>query len=190
MNFTGCTFLGYRSPSLQLAGRNRLSASRFYCGDSSKVRGEGIGCESFGGEFEQAKKRALKVRPTSARAIYQYGDRRNDRAVRTNDLDGFLDTAAAGDDILCNEETLACPHLEAAAQDESSLLFFNENMTSIKHAGNLMTDDNSSEGRGDNRFTIDFCEPICQRPAYGFSNSRMLQHESALEKLAAVETGP
>ena len=78
--------------------------------------------------------------------------------VGFENVDGFLDTAAAGDDVFYDEDAFVGVEFEATAKDERVVLFFWEDEAFIELAGDFLTDDEGTHGRGEDGFALDVAE--------------------------------
>lgn len=99
-------------------------AAGFHCGDFRQIGWQFVRIKSFDVHFDQADEWATEVRFRLTASIDNYAYRINDTAARTNDLDRFLDAAAARDDILDDDKSFLRRNLETATQDKFAILFF------------------------------------------------------------------
>jgi hypothetical protein len=58
-----------------------------------------------------------------------------------------------------------------------------------ERAPDFLADDDSAEGRGDDRIALDVAQLISEPPAHVSSDVRVLQEQRALEELPAVQAG-
>lgn len=111
-----------------------------------------IGRKRFHVHLDQADKGTAKIRSLAAAAVHDYADRANNPAVRANDVDRLLDTSAAGDNVLRDDEALLRRDFESAAQNETAFLFFlGKDVTFAERAADFLADDNAAERRRDDR---------------------------------------
>ena len=80
--------------------------------------------------------------------------------------------------------------LKAAAQDKFAVLFFDKDVAFAQLAADFLADNNSAEGRGDDRVAIKFAQFIGEPSTNPCSNVGMLKEYRALEILPAVQAGP
>src|SRR6266404_9796699 len=105
-----------------------LLAARFDRWNTSKIGGQFVCRKCFDIHFDQTNKRATEVRFGFAASIDNYADGGDAPAVRAHDIDRFLHTTAARNDILDDNELFAIDDLEASSQDKFAVLFFNKNV--------------------------------------------------------------
>ena len=79
--------------------------------------------------LDQADERRAEIRPLTAAAIHDHADANDFAAALADDLDRFLDSAAAGDDIFGDNEPFVSGNFETAPQDEPARFLFDKDMT-------------------------------------------------------------
>lgn len=109
-------------------GRLVLFASRFNGLSSGEIRRKVIRVEGFDVEFNQADEWGAKIRELSTTSVYEGGDSDDFTAARADDVEGFLNAAASGDDVFDDEETVSWVDFEAASEDETAFLFFSKDV--------------------------------------------------------------
>ena len=131
----------------------RLFAPGLDRGGAFQILGQVGGIEGFDIHLDKRNERAPEFGQRSAAAVNDGSGSGDDSAVVAYDLNGFLDAATAGDDILGNNETLAGLDLKTTAQDESAgAVLFNEDVFFAQMASDLLADDDSANGwRNDSR---------------------------------------
>jgi len=166
-----------------------LLAARLDGGGRPQILGEIRGIESFDIHLNERNERAAEVRELAGTAVHDRPGGDDDAAVVTDDLDGFLDAAASGDDILGDDETLAGGDLKTSAQDESTVaVFFHEDVFFAQMTGDLLADDDASDGRGDDGCRFEGFEFFGEHSADLGGDGGILQQQGALEKLTTVKT--
>src|SRR5713101_2832538 len=166
-----------------------LLAARFYRGNASKIRGQLVSRKCFDVHFDQTDERTIEVRFGFAASIDNHADGGDAPAVRAHNIDRFLDATTARHDILDDNELFAIIDLKAASQDKFAVLFFNKNVALAQRPSDFLTDDDSTEGRGDHRVASKYAQLLRQLVADLFRNSWMLKQERALKILPAVQAG-
>jgi len=173
----------------------RLFTARLHRGDAYEVLGERIGRKSLRGHLNQTHKGAPKVGKGSATAIDNRSRRHHHSAKSTDDVDGFLNAAAARDDILRDNEALTWKHLKATHDKASVPIFLDEDVTGTEMTCHFLTDDNAAYGGGDNRWLLavylrmEGTELLSQLAADLSGYRGILQKQGTLEKVAAMESG-
>jgi hypothetical protein len=109
--------------------------------------------------------------------------------VRPHNVDCFVDTAAAGDDVFCDDELFVRPNLKTASQNKSAVFFFHEDVAFPGRRDDFLADNDSTEGGRDNRVARDGAELIGEPPANVSGDVGVLEEQGALEELPAVEAG-
>ena len=107
----------------------------------------------------------------------------------SDDLDGFLNAATTGDDILGDDEALAGGDLKTSAQDESaSTVFFHEDVFFSQMAGDLLADNDAADGWGDDGGGFKGFELLGEHAADLGGDGGILQQQGTLKKLTTVMT--
>ena len=136
-----------RRDFLQARQTVRLFAARLDRRRVFQILGEVGGIEGFDIHLNEGNERAPEVGERPSAAVHDGTCGGDDSAVVTDDLNGFLNAASAGDDILSDNETLAGLDLKPAAQDESArAVLFNEDMFFAQMERDLLANDDSANG--------------------------------------------
>jgi hypothetical protein len=167
-----------------------LFASGFDRGNFREISRQIICLKSFDVHLDQADKRTAKVRPFSAASIDDHPDRSNIPTVRSHNVDGFLHPSAARDHILGHDEPFVRPNLESPSQHQPAGLLLHENVSFPQGAPDFLTYDDSTQGGRDHRVAIDVPQFIREPGANIRRNSGVLQEQSALKKLPAMQARP
>jgi len=147
------------------------------------------GIEGFDIHLNERNERAPEVRKLAGTAIHNRAGSNDDAAVILDDLDGFLNAAATGDDILGDEETLAGADLKTSTQDEAAVaVFFHKDVLFAQMAGDLLADDDAADGRGDDGCRLERFELLSEHAADLGGDGGILQQQGALEKLTTMKT--
>jgi hypothetical protein len=139
--------------------------------------------------LDQRNEGTSKIGDLTTAAIYDGSSGEDDAAVVTDNLDGFLNAAAAGDDVFRNDECFARLDLESSAQNESAVaVFFHKNMLFPKMARDFLAHNNAADSWGyDGRCWIG-AEFIREQSTDLRGDGSILQEQGALEKLTAMES--
>ncbi len=113
---------------------------------SGEIRGKVIGVEGFDVEFNQADEGGSEIGELSAASVYEGGDGNNFTAARAHDVEGFLNTAASGDDVFDDEETVSWMDFEAASEDETAFFFFCKDVGQSEAASHFVAYNEASKG--------------------------------------------
>jgi len=113
----------------------------------------------------------------------------NDPAMRTNDVDCFLDASTAGDDILYDDEFFIRRYLEAASQNQFAIFFFDKDVAFAQRAADFLAHDNPAKGGGDDCVAIKFAQFVGEPSTHFCSDLGVLKEYRALEIFAAVQAG-
>ena len=179
---------------LARASKNNLCCGGLFAawldgGGRPQILGEIGGIESFDNHLNERNERAAEVGELAGTAVHNRSGGDDDAAVVTDDLDGFLDAAATGDDILGDDEALAGSDLKTPAQDESAVaVFFHEDVFFAQMAGDFLADDDAADGRGDDGCRFEGFELFGEHSADLGGDGGILQQQGALEKLTTVKT--
>jgi hypothetical protein len=146
-----------------------------------------IGLESFDVHFHEANERAPVIRPLSTRTIHNHPHARDCATVRMDDIDCFLDPAAAGDHVFGHDKPLVRPDLKPTSQDQPARFFFDKDMAFAQGASDFLADNDPAEGGGDDRVALDLAKLGREPPANVRRNVRILEENGALKKLAAMQ---
>jgi hypothetical protein len=126
----------------------------------------------------------------AAAAINEDADTDDNAAVGPDDIDCFLDPSAAGDHVFGHDEALARPNLETTPQDQTAGVFLRENVPFAQGAADLLANNDSAEGGGDDNVALNLPQLIGKMSANLRGYVGVLKQQGALKKLAAVKTGP
>jgi hypothetical protein len=164
-----------------------LFASWFNSGNSSQVGRQFGGVEGFDVQGDEADGGDAEINGTVG-AIHDHGDSDHSAAVRTNNVQGFLNATALGHHVFDDEDFFAGRDFESAAQDEFAFLFFDKNEAQAKLAGNFLADHQSAHGGGNHGDGAEGPQFVSQGRAEFFNDGHLLQGQGALEKLATVQS--
>lgn len=168
---------------------------RLHRRDIDKIFRKGVGREGFGSHLNEADKGAAEVRDVSTAPINDRSGSHNNTTVRPDNVDGLLNPAPAGDNVLSNEKTLSRGDLKAAQDKTSIPILLHKDMTGAEMTGDFLADDNATYGRGDDsrhpsiHLRVVRAEFIGQFTTDASGDGRILKEKCALEKLPAVQTG-
>lgn len=105
-----------------------------------------------------------------------------------DDLNRFLHTPAAGDNIFRDKEPLARLDLKTTAQHESAVaILLGKDVTLAQMAGHFLADNDPADGGGYHGCRLMDIQLIREPTADLRGNGGILEQEGALKKLAAVE---
>src|SRR5262249_46325569 len=164
-----------------------LLASGFRSRNAREVRRKIVCWEILNRHLDQAYERTFKIRLRIAAAIDNYADRRDDPAMGTDDIDCFLNTAAARHHILHDDEFFVRRNLKTAAQGKFAFVLFDKDVAFAEGTPDFLADNNSPESWGDDRVTIKFPQFIGELSAHLRSDVGVLQEDRTLEILAAMQ---
>ncbi len=154
-----------------------------------QILGEIGGIECFDIHLNERNERAAEVGELAGTAVHNRPGGDDDAAVVADDLDGLLHTPAAGDDILGDDEALAGVDLKTPAQDESAVaVFFHKDVFFAQMAGDLLADDDTADGWGDDGCRFERFELFGEHSADLSGDGGILQQQGALKKLTTVKT--
>jgi hypothetical protein len=169
--------------------RRRLFAAGFDGSDFREIGRQLVCREGFHVHFHQADKWTTKIRFGLAAPVENHANCGNNPAMRTNDVDCFLDASAAGHDIFDGDEFFSRRNLETASQNKFAIFFFDKDVAFAQRSGDFLADNDFAEGRGDHRVAIKFAEFVGEPSADFCSDLSMLKEYRALEILPAVQAG-
>jgi hypothetical protein len=164
----------------------RLSAAGFFGGHGGEVRRQ-VAC--FVGlhlQGEKTEERESKIHL----AVGSINGRSNGKELRrmpANDVNRFLDATAFGDDVFYDDQAFAGSDFESPSEDEFPFFFLDENEPAPELSGNFLAEHESAHGWGDDSGGTEVAEFVGERVAEFFDDWHLLEGESALEILAAVE---
>jgi len=108
--------------------------------------------------------------------------------IGADNVDGFLDAAAFGDDVFDDQHRFFGGDFESASKDESAFLLFGENESAGELAGDFLAQDESAHGGGNDSGWFEVAD-FCREGGADFLNDgHLLEGEGALEILTAVQT--
>jgi len=166
-----------------------LSAAGLGGREGGEVGRKLVGREGLDVEPEQAEGGDAEI-DCAPGAIDDDGDPGNLSASVAGNGDGFLDTAALGDDVFDDQDFFARGKLEAATEDQAAFLLLHENEADAELAGDFLTDDESSHRRGDHRGDPKVADLKGEGGAKTFDGRHVLKGEGALEELPTAEAAP
>jgi len=149
-----------------------------------------IRLKGFDAHFDQADKRTAKVRPFPAAPIDNDADRHNIPTVRSDNLQRFLYPSAARDHVFGHDEPFVRPNFEPPSQHQPAGFFLRENVSFPQGAPDFLTHDDPAQGGRDHRVAIDVPQFIREPGANIRRNSCVLQEQSALKELPAMQARP
>lgn len=166
-----------------------LFASGFNCGSAGQIGWEFVGFEGLDVELHQTHKRRAEVGQSSTATVDEGCDGDDVATSGADDVEGFLDSSAAGHDVLDDEEFVAGMDFKSSPEDEFALFFFGEDVREAEVARDFVTDDEAAESRGDDTVGSEAGE-FCGELGADFSGDLgVLEQESTLEELPAVQAG-
>ena len=166
-----------------------LFAARLHRWRIRKVGRQLVGLEGLDVHLDEADEGTTEVRPLSAAAIDDHTDARDRSTVLTHDVDCLLNASTARDHVLRDDKAFPGRDGEAAAQNQTAGVFFNENVAFTKGATDFLTNDYSPQGGRDNRIALDLAQFVSQTAAHFRSYLGVLEQDGALKELAAVQAG-
>ena len=132
----------------------QLLAPRFDCGPSTQIRRQIRRGKRFHVHLHQADKWTTIVGTLAAAAINEDTDSGDGSAVTADDVDCFLDAAAAGDDVLGHDKPLVRPDLKTPPEDEAAGLFFGEDVPFAKRTAYFLSNYDAAQGRGNDTVAL------------------------------------
>jgi hypothetical protein len=176
--------------STQAGGSQRQLFAAGFNGWSFREVGGQVACwKGFHVHFDQADKGTTKVRFGLTAPIENHANRGNDSAARANDVDCFLYAATASHHIFDDDEFFIWRNLKTPTQNKFAIFFFDKDVAFAQRPGDLLADNNPSEGRGDDRVAIKFEEFVGEPSTDLRSDVGVLKEYRALEILPAVKAG-
>jgi hypothetical protein len=124
-----------------------------------------------------------------AAPIQNHANCGNDSAARTNYVDCFLYAATASHHVFDDDEFFIWRNLKTASQNKFAIFFFDKDVAFAQRPRDFLADNNSAQGRGDDRVAIEFAELVGEPSADFCSDVRVLKKYCALEILPAVQAG-
>jgi hypothetical protein len=161
-------------------------APRFDGRNARQIRGQFIGWKSLDMQTNQAEDRDAEVHG-AVRAIHEHGDRDRFALTTADDVEGFLDTAALGDDVLDNQAFLLWRNFESASKHQFSLFLFDKDEAEAELTGDFLTDDEPAHRGGNDGGGAEAVDLRGERCAEPFDHRHLLKRQGALKKLAAVQ---
>ena len=125
----------------------------------------------------------------AAAAVHDDADSRDLPAVGTDNVNGFLDAAAARDNVLRNDEPLVRCDLEAATENEPALVLLHENVALTQGSADFLSDHDPAKSGGDDRVAFKMPKLVRQPPADVCRDVGILEEKRALKKLPAMQAG-
>jgi hypothetical protein len=173
-----------------ISARPSSLAARLDRGNLRQIGRQVIRLEGFDVHFDEADKRTAKVRPFPAASIDDHSDGGNLPTVRSHNLDRFLHPSAARDHVFGHNEPFVRPNLESPSQRQPAGFFFYENVPFPQGSPDFLADDDSTQGGRDDRVAIDVPQFVREPGADIRRDPCVLQEQSALKKLPAVQARP
>ena len=106
----------------------------------------------------------------------------------SDDLKGFLNAAALGDNILDDQHPLIRGDLETTSEDQFSLLLLREDEAATQLPGDLLSDDQAAHGGGDHRLYPEVRSFRRDRGAEFLDHRHLLERLCALKELAGMQS--
>lgn len=125
----------------------------------------------------------------SVAAIDEGGEGDGGSAGVEDDIDGFLGAAAAGDDVLDDEDFFMGFDGEVASEGELVVDFFGEDEAFGELASDLLSDHEASHGRGEDGIAIDISEFLDKEMCEAGDLGEVFSDFGALEEVFAMEAG-
>ena len=170
-----------RRPALQNLFATRLGRRNF-----GEVGRQLIGLERFHTNRDQGGEGHAEIY-RAVGAVHNRGHPGKVAAVRADDVNGLLHAAALGHHILDDQNLFIGRNFESAPQDQFFLLLLGEDEPDPELPGDLLTDDQPAQRRGDDG-------DRAERPGLGrqgvpelLDDGHLLERQGALEKLPAVQ---
>jgi hypothetical protein len=164
-------------------------ASRFYRRNASKIFRQIVRRESLNVHFDQADERAGEVGALAAAAVDDDANATYLAAMGPNNVHSFMDAAAACNDVFGDDEPLVRPDLKTAPQHEPAGFLFDEDVLLAEGTSDLLPHDDPAEGRGNHGIAGHVAKFVRQASANFSRNVWVLEKQSALEELPAMEAG-
>jgi len=154
-----------------------------------QISGNLIRLEGLDVHLDERHKGTSEVREGASAAIYDGASGDDYAAVVLNDLDRLLDASSASDHVFGDDESLAGSNGEAAQDEAAIAVFLDEDVALTEVAGDFLSDDDTSDGRRDDGGGV-IGRKFIRKPAADLrGDGGVLQEQSALEKLPAMEAG-
>jgi len=173
------------SPSIE-PGNFALPAAWLDHWKGYQIRRQVVRRECFHPQSEQTEEGHTKV-GSAVRTIHRRSDGDDQSSMSTNDVHRFLHSTALGDDVFDDEQPLTRGYFETAAQDEFSFFLFHENEPAAELTRDLLAEHEAAHGRSDHGFHAEVTHFSGQRRAELLDQRHLLQGESTLEVLPAVQ---
>jgi menaquinol-cytochrome c reductase iron-sulfur subunit len=121
-------------------------------------------------------------------AIHEHGHGDDGGLAIANDLNGLLDPAAFGNDVLHDEAALAWSQLKPSSEHETAFLLLSKDEPASQLAGDLLANDESAHRRCDDGLDFQRAHPVCKGGAESLDDGHLLEGQGALEELPAMES--
>src|ERR1044071_606969 len=164
-----------------ISTRPSSSAARFDRWNLRQIGRQIVCRKGFNVHFDQADKRTAKIRSVPAAAVNDHPDSGHSATVRSDDIKCFLDPPTAGHYVLGHDKSFVRLNLKPPAQHQCARFFFHENVPFPQGPSDFLTDDDSAQGRRDDRVTIDLSKLVREPGADIRCDSRVLEEQGALK---------
>jgi cysteine desulfurase len=163
-----------------------LLAAGFDGGDGGKVGRDAVGGEGLDVHGEEAEHGDVED-ALAIGTVHGHGNAHDLALAGADDVNGFLDAAALGDDVLDDEDFFAGVDLEAAAEDEAALLLFGKDETATELPRDLLAEDKAAHGGRDDGDGVEGPHLVGECGAETFDSGHVLEGNGTLEEMAAVK---
>ncbi len=158
--------------------------------DAGEGFGDGVGGVGGEAQFEERHGGDLEASGAGA-AVHEHRDAGGGAARLFHDFEALEDTAAAGDDVLDDEDALAGREGEAAAHHEYIVFLFGEDVADLGLACDFLADHETAHRGREDRVELESEAAHLGDKQLGeaFHGVHALAHLGALEVVAAVQAG-
>ena len=160
--------------------------SRFRYRDGGEFWGELIFGVGGKGKGREAVEGGAEVSGSIA-SVHDNGDGYWISSKFTDDIEGFLDSAAFGDDVFGDEDFFSGFEFEASTEGKVSVFFLQKDVAFTGLSGDFLANDESTHGRGDDGFKISMSNLFQGEFCHSCDGGHVLADLGTLEKMAAVQ---
>jgi hypothetical protein len=161
--------------------------SRFRYRDGGEFWGELIFGVGGKGKGREAVEGGAEVSGSIA-SVHDNGDGYWISSKFTDDIEGFLDSAAFGDDVFGDEDFFARFKFETSSEGKVAVFFLQKDVAFSGLSGDFLADDESTHGGGDNGFKIIMADLLKGEFGHSGDGRHILADLGTLEKVPAVQT--
>jgi hypothetical protein len=145
-----------------------------------------IGLEGFDVQADQAVEGDPEIQ-IAVRTVNHHGDSNGVALVGPNNVQGFLNPAAFGDDVFDDEQALRWLDPEPAPKDKPALFFLNKDESAAELARDLLTDDEPAHCGCNDRLDVESSGLRGKGGSEPLHDGHHLQGLGALEELTGME---